>query len=92
MGGGCERDELQGVDFRDADDAGQQLIFCNTYHLLLQPGADVIGDIGRKGGTFITDSGGFHVRRRLSRSFWGGGPKAIPKGPTERNEPLARDC
>jgi len=59
---------LKGVDFRDADDAGQQLIFCNTYHLLLQPGPDIIRDAGglhsftnRNGGPFITDSGGFQV-------------------------------
>ena len=33
---------LKGVDFRDADAAGQQLVFCNSYHLLLQPGPEVI--------------------------------------------------
>ena len=27
---------------RHADAAGQQLVFCNSYHLLLQPGPDVI--------------------------------------------------
>jgi queuine tRNA-ribosyltransferase len=45
-----------------------QLIFCNTYHLMIQPGADVIGAAGgihaftkRYDGPFITDSGGFQV-------------------------------
>lgn len=59
---------LKGVDFRDADDAGQQLIFSNTYHLLLHPGADIIGEAGgihewtkRRDRPFITDSGGFQV-------------------------------
>lgn len=59
---------LKGVDFRDADKAGQQLIFANTYHLLLHPGADVIEEAGgihrwtnRMEGPFITDSGGFQV-------------------------------
>lgn len=33
---------LKGLDFRQADEAGQQLVFCNSYHLLLQPGPDVI--------------------------------------------------
>lgn len=33
---------IKGLDMRDADDAGQQLVFCNSYHLLLQPGPDVI--------------------------------------------------
>mmetsp|Transcript_11847 Transcript_11847/g.24444 ORF Transcript_11847/g.24444 Transcript_11847/m.24444 type:complete len:528 (+) Transcript_11847:126-1709(+) len=59
---------LKGVDFHDADDAGQQLVFCNSYHLMLQPGPDVIRDagglhnfIGRRDRPLITDSGGFQV-------------------------------
>lgn len=58
---------LKGVDFRSADEAGQQLVFCNTYHLLLQPGADHVAEAGgihqwtRRNGPFITDSGGFQV-------------------------------
>jgi queuine tRNA-ribosyltransferase len=58
---------LKGVDFRDADNAGQQLIFSNTYHLLLHPGPDIIEQAGgihkytRRNGPFITDSGGFQV-------------------------------
>ncbi len=55
---------LKGVDFRDADKANQQLIFCNTYHLLLQPGAQVVERAGglhafvnRKDRPLITDSG-----------------------------------
>ena len=58
---------LKGVDFRDADDAGQQLIFSNTYHLMLHPGADIIEAAGgihkftKRNRPFITDSGGFQV-------------------------------
>jgi queuine tRNA-ribosyltransferase len=61
---------LKGVDFRDADDdAGQQLIFANTYHLILHPGTDIIREAGgihawtnrRRDRPFITDSGGFQV-------------------------------
>lgn len=59
---------LKGVDFRDADEAGQQLVFSNTYHLLLHPGADIIAEAGgihawtnRRDRPFITDSGGFQV-------------------------------
>ena len=55
---------LKGVDFRSADMANQQLIFCNTYHLLLQPGAEVVEKAGglhnfvnRKDRPLITDSG-----------------------------------
>jgi len=60
---------LKGVDFRDAATAGQQLIFANTYHLMLHPGADLIEEAGgihkftgrREDQPFITDSGGFQV-------------------------------
>lgn len=48
--------------------SSSQLIFCNTYHLMIQPGADIIGAAGgiheytkRRNGPFITDSGGFQV-------------------------------
>jgi queuine tRNA-ribosyltransferase len=58
---------LKVVDFPVADDAGQQLVFSNTYHLLLHPGTDVIREAGGihkftgRDGPFITDSGGFQV-------------------------------
>ena len=59
---------IKGVDFRTVDNTGQQLVFCNTYHLLLQPGADVVQGagglhnfVGRTDRPFITDSGGFQV-------------------------------
>ena len=60
---------LKGVDFRTADDdAGQQLIFANTYHLLIHPGSEIVRDAGgihqwtgRHNRPFITDSGGFQV-------------------------------
>ena len=58
---------LKALDFPTADAAGQQLVFSNTYHLLLHPGPDVVraaGGIhaftGRRR-PFITDSGGFQV-------------------------------
>ena len=48
--------------------SGQQLIFSNTYHLMLHPGADIIEAAGgihnytnRHDRPFITDSGGFQV-------------------------------
>jgi len=59
---------LKAVDFRDADEAGQQLVFANTYHLLLHPGSEIIRDAGgihkftNRNEPFITDSGGFQVR------------------------------
>ncbi|KAL7540190.1 hypothetical protein ACHAWF_006618 [Thalassiosira exigua] len=58
---------LKAIDFPTADEAGQQLVFSNTYHLLLHPGPDVIRGAGGihkftgRNGPFITDSGGFQV-------------------------------
>lgn len=58
---------LKGVDPALSDDLGLQLIFCNTYHLLLQPGVEVIAQAGglhafmHRRGPIITDSGGFQV-------------------------------
>lgn len=58
---------LKALDNKMLDTLNQQLMFCNTYHMLLHPGAEVVA----KGGglhTFmnrkkpiITDSGGFQV-------------------------------
>eukprot|EP00970_Alexandrium_tamarense_P013121 scaffold3259_cov201-Alexandrium_tamarense.AAC.5 len=59
---------LKASDFTSANEAGQQLIFSNTYHLMLQPGIDIIREAGgihkftgRTNRPFITDSGGFQV-------------------------------
>jgi queuine tRNA-ribosyltransferase len=58
---------LKAIDNQMVDSIGLQLMFCNTYHLLLQPGVDVVR---RAGGLhkfinrklpIITDSGGFQV-------------------------------
>lgn len=48
-------------------DIGLQLMFCNTYHLMLQPGTDVVRKAGglhkfiNRKLPIITDSGGFQV-------------------------------
>lgn len=59
---------LKGVSFRDADAAGQQLVFSNTYHLMVHPGPDKVAEAGgihkftnRQNRPFITDSGGFQI-------------------------------
>ncbi|GFH58934.1 queuine tRNA-ribosyltransferase [Chaetoceros tenuissimus] len=67
---------LKGVDFRNLDanvdqhegiDQYGQLVFSNTYHLILHPGREVIRDAGGihkftgRNQPFITDSGGFQV-------------------------------
>lgn len=57
---------LKAVDHR-ALSRELQLMFCNTYHLLLHPGPDVIASAGglhafmRRDAPLITDSGGFQV-------------------------------
>ena len=33
------------VFVRQAADVGVQLMFCNTYHLLVHPGAEIIGKV-----------------------------------------------
>lgn len=58
---------LKALDSTIADDIGLQLMFCNTYHLLLQPGAETIAKAGglhkfmNRKTPIITDSGGFQV-------------------------------
>lgn len=58
---------LKAVDGPWADAEGQQLMFCNTYHLLLHPGSDVVEAAGglhkfmNRQRPLITDSGGFQV-------------------------------
>jgi queuine tRNA-ribosyltransferase len=58
---------LKAVDSVIADDLGIQLMFCNTYHLILQPGPDIIKQAGglhkfmNRKYPLITDSGGFQV-------------------------------
>ena len=58
---------LKAVDNKIIEQLGLQLMFCNTYHLLLQPGASVIKNAGgvhkfiNRTLPIITDSGGFQV-------------------------------
>merc|ERR1740130_637298 len=58
---------LKAIDEKQLREAGTQLMFCNTYHLLVHPGADILkraGGLHRfmgHSGPLITDSGGFQV-------------------------------
>ncbi|HEY2811283.1 MAG TPA: tRNA guanosine(34) transglycosylase Tgt [Rhabdochlamydiaceae bacterium] len=58
---------LKALDNSAAHQIGLQLMFCNTYHLLLQPGTHVVklaGGLHRyinRSAPIITDSGGFQV-------------------------------
>ncbi|CAN5829571.1 tRNA guanosine(34) transglycosylase Tgt [soil metagenome] len=52
---------------QEVEETGAQIILCNTYHLMLRPGADVLEDAGGLhrfmgwGGPILTDSGGFQI-------------------------------
>ena len=58
---------MKALDNSVVEHIGLQLMFCNTYHLLLQPGTDVIKSAGglhrfiNRTMPIITDSGGFQV-------------------------------
>ncbi|NGX54433.1 MAG: Queuine tRNA-ribosyltransferase, partial [Chlamydiae bacterium] len=58
---------LKALDNDSVDAIGLQLMFCNTYHLLVQPGTHIINQAGglhkfiNRNKPLITDSGGFQV-------------------------------
>jgi queuine tRNA-ribosyltransferase len=58
---------LKGIDNVLVTEIGLELMFCNTYHLLLQPGREVVKQAGglhtfiNRTLPIITDSGGFQV-------------------------------
>lgn len=58
---------LKALDNAFLNNLDQQLMFCNTYHLLLHPGPDVVASAGGlhtfigRNKPIITDSGGFQV-------------------------------
>ncbi|MBM18207.1 MAG: tRNA-guanosine(34) transglycosylase [Epsilonproteobacteria bacterium] len=58
---------LKSLDNVMLETLNQQLMFCNTYHLLLHPGPDVVAQAGglhtfiNRKSPIITDSGGFQV-------------------------------
>ncbi|MBI1273970.1 MAG: tRNA guanosine(34) transglycosylase Tgt [Alphaproteobacteria bacterium] len=58
---------VKGMHWRDVAAAGAELAICNTYHLMLRPGAEQIAALGGLHaftgwqGPILTDSGGFQV-------------------------------
>lgn len=58
---------LKALDNHTVDELGLELMFCNTYHLMLQPGTEVVKAAGglhkfiNRKQPIITDSGGFQV-------------------------------
>lgn len=58
---------IKGTTVRDVKEAGTQIILSNTYHMMLQPGAEVVRSLGGLhkflgwDGPMLTDSGGFQI-------------------------------
>ncbi|MCL5875577.1 MAG: tRNA guanosine(34) transglycosylase Tgt [Candidatus Dependentiae bacterium] len=58
---------LKALDSQTVNEIGLQLMFCNTYHLMLQPGTETVKKAGglhtfiNRNAPIITDSGGFQV-------------------------------
>lgn len=58
---------IKGIDNKVLQDMNLELMFCNTYHLLVQPGTKIIENAGglhkfiQRDLPIITDSGGFQV-------------------------------
>src|SRR5947199_7832286 len=58
---------MKGMHWREAREAGADIILGNTYHLMLRPGAERIAVLGglhkfmNWPGPILTDSGGFQV-------------------------------
>lgn len=79
---------LKALDNQMVNQCGLQLMFCNTYHLLLQPGLDVIKNAGglhrfiNRHTPIITDSGGFQV---FSLAYGGVASELKSKG-TKKSE------
>ena len=75
------------------DQLGVQLMFCNTYHLLLQPGPDLIEKAGglhrfiNRTNPIITDSGGFQV---FSLAYGGVHNELKSKGKKTGNSTVAK--
>jgi queuine tRNA-ribosyltransferase len=61
------RGTVRGLDPRDLEESGAQMVLANTYHLMLRPGAEVVEGLGGLhglmgwDGPILTDSGGYQV-------------------------------
>lgn len=79
---------LKGVTMQQAKEAGVDIILSNTYHLMLQPGAEIVAKNGglhkmmHWQGPMLTDSGGFQIF-----SLGHGGVAKEIKGRNRKNVP-----
>ncbi|MBY0353782.1 tRNA-guanosine(34) transglycosylase [Candidatus Babeliales bacterium] len=79
---------LKALDNKTVHEIGLQLMFCNTYHLMLQPGTEIIKQAGgihqfaNRTMPIITDSGGFQV---FSLAYGGVASEIKSKGTKKRD-------
>ena len=84
---------LKGLTAHQIDDLEVQLLFCNTYHLMVQPGADVVASAGglhsfmHRTKPIITDSGGFQV---FSLAYGGYTEELKSKGAKQQRNSVAK--
>jgi len=84
---------LKALPNHELDKLGLQLMFCNTYHLLVQPGTNVIEQAGglhefiQRKSPIITDSGGFQV---FSLAYGGVASELKSKGTKNYNSSVLK--
>ncbi len=84
---------LKALDNIATEDLGLQLMFCNTYHLMIQPGADLIEQAGgihtfiNRHKPIITDSGGFQI---FSLTYGGVANELKSKGNKKNSESVIK--
>jgi queuine tRNA-ribosyltransferase len=101
------RATVRALDVHDLAAAGVEIVLCNTYHLMLRPGAELIAELGGLHsfmawpGPILTDSGGYQIFSldpRVSeegadfRSTYDGSPVHLtPEGAVRIQELLGSD-
>lgn len=84
---------LKALDNKTLETLNQQLMFCNTYHLILHPGPDVVAQAGglhkfiNRTSPIITDSGGFQV---FSLAYGGVASELKSKGQKQHQNSVAK--
>ncbi len=84
---------LKALDNKTLETLNQQLMFCNTYHLILHPGSDVVAKAGglhkfiNRSSPIITDSGGFQV---FSLAYGGVASELKSKGQKQHQNSVAK--
>lgn len=84
---------IKAVDSILAQSLDLQLVFCNTYHLMLHPGAEIVEAAGgvhafmKRNAPIITDSGGFQI---FSLVYGGVHAELKSKGRKQHNNAVVR--